>query len=130
MNKILKIIAVIVVFIVAGLTVFVLSSLFNTSTFIHTIKPSPNSILVGEFKTTYPDSKHGDGIIYESISEPEYLSNYYKKQLVENGWYITDIHKFDDYGKTVVITSVKGWMNCYLTISNTKTNRRITIKIE
>lgn len=94
------------------------------------ISPDPNAVLIGEFQNSYPDSHPGVGLVYESSAEIQSLEEYYKDELEQQGWKITEVRNFDDFTKSVLISASKGSSTCYVTIEETLPNRKVTIEIE
>jgi hypothetical protein len=103
----------------------------NTLALAKAITPDPDSVFIGEFQTTYPDSHPGAGLIYESNADTKSLMEYYKAELEKQGWNVTEVHNFDDFSQSVLITASKNSSKCYVTIENATTaSRKITIKVE
>jgi hypothetical protein len=95
-----------------------------------TITPDPQSVFVGEFQTTFPDSHPGSGVTYTSKSGFDDLNIYYKAELEKQGWVISESRDYGTTQRTVMIIANKAGRVCYLHLEEMGTDIKITIKVE
>lgn len=115
---------------IAVLLVLVLIFLGDRSKLLKQIVPNPGAVYIGEYSTSFPDSRPGVGVIYESQEDKSFLVNYYQAELIEKGWIVTQTRDFDGFSNDTVIYAKKGRSYCYISVEEMASNRKITIKIE